>query len=121
MKTRRYNTGETVGKGHYWNFVTGDHVHITKGGVLPTGHKGHYYRLPAWLVIVTGPVVGLAFAIFLPLIGMVMTVAWAIKKLGHATESNLKKTMLFQWEPQASYFDGKGIKKEKGVDKQNTK
>jgi hypothetical protein len=51
----------------------------------------------AALAIAAGPVVGLIFAVFLPFIGIVMTVGMVGRKLGEAVADAAAGSMSFGW------------------------
>lgn len=65
---RKYRGGEWVPGGTYLNSKAWElHLVEGEGEYLPAGESVTYYRAPLPLVLVLGPVVGLAFVIFLPL------------------------------------------------------
>ncbi len=62
------NGGEMVRRGTYWNIMTGERVEITEErGRLPEG--GKYTSVHPAIILALGPVLGLAYAIFLPFMG----------------------------------------------------
>ena len=76
----KYNGGETVKAGFYWNRGTwGVELVPAEGGTLPGGDTTTYLRVPWPLLLVIAPVMGGAFAMFLPFIGIALLVqfAWA--------------------------------------------
>ena len=62
--------GERVKGGNYWNFSTGERVTIDAGGILPGGSSTTYYSAHPAIILLAGPVLGLAYAVFLPLSGL---------------------------------------------------
>ena len=67
----QHNGGSIVEGGIYWSRRAMEFVPVpASGGTLPGGHEDTYVRTPVLLVLVLGPVMGLAFAIFLPLSGI---------------------------------------------------
>lgn len=65
---RKYSAGQLVPSGMYWNKKTWELMQISEGGdYLPAGEGVAYYRVPLLLVLVVGPLGGLAFILFLPL------------------------------------------------------
>ncbi len=76
----KYNGGETVKAGFYWNRGTwGVELVPAGGGTLPGGDTTTYLRVPWPLLLVIAPVMGGASAMFLPFIGIALLVqfAWA--------------------------------------------
>jgi hypothetical protein len=63
-----YGPGAFAPSGTYLNRKTWGLVQIPEGGgYLSPGEGVTYYRLPLLVVLVLGPLVGLAFILFLPL------------------------------------------------------
>ncbi|HYT67342.1 MAG TPA: hypothetical protein VEL51_13030 [Vicinamibacterales bacterium] len=76
----KYTGGETVSAGFYWNGgAWGVELVPAEGGMLPGGNGAVYVRVPWPLLLVIAPVMGGAFAMFLPFIGIALLVqfAWA--------------------------------------------
>jgi hypothetical protein len=76
----KYNGGETVKAGFYWNRGTwGVELIPAEGGNLPGEAGTTYLRVPWPLLLVIAPVMGGAFAMFLPFIGIALLAqfAWA--------------------------------------------
>ena len=64
---KTYLPGQVVPSGVYWNRRSWDLVHIPpEGGALPEGGNAVYRELPILLLMTVGPMVGLAFVLFLP-------------------------------------------------------
>jgi hypothetical protein len=75
-----YRGGDTVKAGFYWNRgVWGAEVVPAGGGTLPGGGEKTYVRLPWPALLLVAPIMGGAFAMFLPFIGIAMLVqfGWA--------------------------------------------
>ena len=69
---KKYTAGEWTKAGAYWGLKTGEFVTVPRGGgLLPGDENRQYVKAPLGLVIVVGPVMGLLFLIFLPLLGIV--------------------------------------------------
>jgi hypothetical protein len=79
---RTYKGGETVKAGFYWNQVKwAAEVVPAPVGALP-GAEGTVYRRIAWpVLLVLAPLMGGAFAMFLPFIGVAMLVRVAAAKV----------------------------------------
>lgn len=64
---KKYHEGEALPTGMYLNRKGWDLVHIEEEGErVPEGEGAVYFGLPILLLMVVGPVVGLAFVLFLP-------------------------------------------------------
>lgn len=84
--------GETVGAGFYmdvadWNIETCSGA----GGVLPGDATKTYRKVPTVVLLVAAPLLGAAFAMFLPFIGLALVAqyfakqAWTFaREMGHA-------------------------------------
>ena len=73
-----YKGGETVKAGFYWHQAQwAAEVVPAAGGVLPGDGATAYRRIPWPALLVIAPVMGGAFAMFLPFIGLAMLVQWA--------------------------------------------
>jgi hypothetical protein len=78
----KHTGGDAVKKGFYGSIKrwTIELVQVD-GGRLPGGPDERYIKLPVLAVLVAAPIMGLAFAVFLPFIGFVMLGAFAWRKL----------------------------------------
>ena len=104
--------GQKVPTGTYWNMANGERVDLEQEGVLPGSGREMYLKAPAVLAIAAGPVVGLIFAVFLPFIGIVMTVSLVVQKLGAALSDAAAGSMSFGWRPIEAYLAGRKRRKE---------
>ncbi len=69
--------GERVNKGTYWNTSNGERVRMDGPGVLPGDASQAYLRFHPLALLVLGPILGLVYAIFMPLTAIVM-VFWVL-------------------------------------------
>jgi hypothetical protein len=71
---KRYNGGTKVKGGYYWNLKTWE-VRAVQGahGTLPGGEGDKFVHVALPVLFVVAPVMGGAFALFLPFIGFAMT------------------------------------------------
>ncbi len=75
---RRYLGGQQVLPGIYCSLSSGELLQRSiQDPVLPGDVDTRYIRLPAPIVLVVGPLMGLAFVVFLPLVGIVVPLAFA--------------------------------------------
>ena len=103
----KYNGGNRVGKGTYWNLTNGERIDISDEGTLPGDVKKTYYRMPAAAIIVAGPVLGLLYAAFLPFIGIAMLVKLVGQKAGGGVMEMVHSSASFGFRPSESYLAGK--------------
>ena len=104
--------GQTAAAGTYWNMMNGERVDLEQEGVLPGDRSATYIKAPTAAVLAAGPVLGLLFAVFLPLIGIVMSAALVGRKLGEALASAAAGSVSFGWRPIEAYLAGRKRKKE---------
>jgi hypothetical protein len=99
--------GQIVGAGNYWNFTTGERVHVRDSRTLPGDAETTYYRLPPLAMLLAAPLLGLAYAMFLPFIGIAMLITLIGRKLFGGVLDGLWKTAAFGWRPSEAYLLGR--------------
>ncbi len=106
-----FNGKQTVGGGYYVSMKTfGVEVVGDEGGVLPGDGAARYVRVPFPALFLIVPVVGLAFLMFLPAIGLFLVAkALVMKVTGHVAEgaSDLAATIAPDHATGAAYLTGK--------------
>jgi hypothetical protein len=71
----RYQGGTKVAGGYYWHVGSWEIATVREEtGTLPGTAKDRYLHAPLPVLFLAAPVMGLAFAIFLPFIGFAMPV-----------------------------------------------
>ena len=81
---KRYEGGDKVKKGTYLNLTTGEFLSLSaESSALPDPATTRYLSVPIGLVLVAGPVIGLAYIIFLPLAGIGSLVMLAAHKIAN--------------------------------------
>jgi hypothetical protein len=85
---KKYTGGDTVKPGFYWNRGKwGAEIVAPPGGALP-GEAGQvYYRIVWPVLLVAAPVMGGAFAMFLPFIGVAMFAQFLFRRVTGRVES----------------------------------
>jgi hypothetical protein len=106
------NGGHTVKAGTYWNMANGSKVQMEQEGVLPGSGTTRYIKAPVAVMLMAAPVIGLVFAVFLPFIGIVMTLSLIGKKLVDGVASAAAGSMSFGWRPIEAYLAGRKAKKD---------
>jgi len=81
---KRYRGTETVAPGVYFDARNIAFRSVTEDGPLPGTEAEEYRRVPTVALLVVGPVMGLAYIMFLPLAGFAM-LAWTLA--GKAVEA----------------------------------
>ncbi|OGW42454.1 MAG: hypothetical protein A2010_17310 [Nitrospirae bacterium GWD2_57_9] len=106
-----YKGGYKVQKGTYWDLANGERIDMNGEGILPGDRRTMFVKMPAAAVLLAGPVLGLLYAVFLPFIGIAMTLVLVGKKLVSGVVHVAVKSTSFGWRPIESYLDGKQRKK----------
>ena len=82
LKTR--NGGTQAPGGLYWHFGNWEIKALDgKEITLPGSPEERYVRIPTVALLVLGPVMGLAFAMFLPFIGFALLATQIVRKVAH--------------------------------------
>ncbi len=107
----RFNGGTKVGGGYYFNTSTWEFTTITGDfGTLPGDARVNYFHTPLLALFVAAPVMGLAFAIFLPFIGFALplyALGRAVLSTGKELAHEVAATVTPQWHPGEAYLAGK--------------
>lgn len=120
-----YSAGQTVGSGTYWDPETGKRIDLDAGGVLPGEGGGKYLRLPAGGVLPIAVVLGFAYVICLPFIGIATLLSvFFVPILGLASGvmvvsgkalgaffGMIGRSICFGWSPSRAYLTGKKRKR----------
>jgi len=104
---KRYRGTETVEPGLYFNVRQLSFKSIEERGPLPGGPEEVYRCVPTLALLVVGPMLGLAFVVFLPFIGFAM-VGWLLaEKAGRlAAEATRAAARVLRpgWEPSLAFL-----------------
>jgi len=103
----RYFGSEIVGPGVYFNPRQLSFKSINEEGPLPGSEAEEYRRVPTLALLVFGPMMGLVYIIFLPLIGFAM-VAWVglekARVLATSAVSATVRVLEPAWQPAMAFF-----------------
>jgi hypothetical protein len=104
---KRYQGNDTVEPGLYLNLRQLSFKSVDETAPLPGSPADTYRRVPMLALLLVGPVMGLAFVVFLPFIGFAM-VGWllaakAARLAGEATRAALRVARP-GWEPSLAFF-----------------
>jgi hypothetical protein len=105
------NGGQTAKAGTYWNLSNGNRVQMEQEGVLPGSVTTRYIKAHVAVMLMAAPVIGLVFAVFLPFIGIAMTLNLIGRKLVDGVASAAAGSMSFGWRPIEAYLAGRKQKK----------
>lgn len=124
---KRYLGGEVVPHGVYLKLKNWEYVQIHKGvPTLPGGEEVKYIKTPAPLMIVTAPMIGLAYIMFLPFTGVLGIAGYIAYKLGRGTQiigDRVFRPAAIGWQPGRAYLTKRGHRheEEKGTEGANGK
>jgi hypothetical protein len=91
----KYTAGDTVKAGFYWNRREwGAEIVPAAGGALPGNPGDAYYRIGWPVLLVAAPVMGGAFAMFLPFIGIALLVRFAAHAVTGRRESRRSEAQI---------------------------
>jgi len=101
--------GQRVKGGTYWSLSNGEFITIPEEyGVLPGGSELRYLRGPLPMVMVVGPLLGLAYIIFLPLVGFITLFVTVLGRLlvrgARAVGRATLQVVTEGWSPAVAYF-----------------
>jgi hypothetical protein len=101
---------DTVKSGYYFNSATWTITPVAQDGDrLPAG-AGTCHPVPTVVALLATPVLGLAFLVFLPFIGFLLTFKAALSPIAglvHGTAGSVAATMSPGWQPGEAHLTGK--------------
>lgn len=107
---KRYHGNEQVGPGIYFNARELAFRSVEDEGKLPGGEQEVWREVPALVMLIAGPVLGLVYVMFLPLIGFVMLGGLAAGWVGRQMLPALRaasRVLQPAWEPALAFL-GRG-------------
>lgn len=110
-----YKGGQKVGKGTYWDLKNGRRIDVTDEVALPGERTATYLKMSSGVMLLSGPIIGLIYVIFLPFIGIAVVATVAGRKIVEGMANLIGKSLSFGWRPKNAYLSGK--KKEKSKEK----
>ena len=102
-----YKGGNRVSRGTYWNLRKGLRVDVAEEDILPGDAASTFLRMPVAVMLLSGPVIGLLYAILLPIIGIATVAAFAGRSIARGTYNLFAKSISFGWQPKNAYLSGK--------------
>lgn len=99
--------GHAVGEGTFWNVTSGQRVDIKGNGVLPGDAESRYFKMSSPVLLALGPVIGLAYVVLLPVIGIVTVATLAAERAVRFLFNVIGRSLSFGWRPRTAYLSGK--------------
>jgi hypothetical protein len=109
-----YLGGNRAGAGTYWDVSTGHRIDITGEGVLPGENRTRYVKASSVVMLLFGPIIGLAYVVFLPIMGIATVTAMILQKVFGGMLNVGRNIVSFGWRPTEAYLAGKNKKKGNG-------
>jgi hypothetical protein len=107
MATKRIG-GTAAKTGFYWNLRKWEMTMVPKqGGILPGDATERYLKVPVLALLVVAPLMGAAYAMFLPFIGFAMLFTFLGKKalaMGRSGAVDVAATMTRDYRPGEAYL-----------------
>jgi hypothetical protein len=110
----KHTGGQTVGSGTYWDVMTGVRVDFDQEGTLPGGNGATYLKASSGAILLLGPILGLAYVVLMPIMGIVTALSLMVQKTLGGLFSLGKHIVSFGWRPSEAYLGGKNKKKNDG-------
>ncbi len=106
--TSNHFGGDRVSGGVYWSRKNKEFISVpSEGGRLGGCESDIYVKTPIWMVLLAGPLMGIAFAFFLPLSGLLVLVPILASKLRGAAAPGVAGIAASQLQPGLSYLEGR--------------
>ena len=109
---KRFQGGQSVVKGTYWNLKYGGLVEMKDEGFLPGSYDTRYYRIPFVFIPFLALALGGLYVFFLPVIMISMAVYLLGKRIFGGVLSQARRSVSFGWRPTEAYLAGKKKKVE---------
>ncbi len=107
----KHTGGQRAGSGTYWDVMTGVRVDLDEQDILPGGNGTTYFKTPSSAVLLLAPILGLAYVVVMPIMGIVTALALIVQKTLGGLFSLGKYCVTFGWRPTEAFLDGKNKKK----------
>ena len=87
---------------------------MVSAGVLAGNGTATYVRMSSAVMLLSGPVIGLLYAILMPFIGIATVATLAVREVLGGLYELVAKSIYFGWQPKNAYLAGKKHKKGEG-------
>lgn len=102
-----YKSGHKVGKGTYWDLSKGHRIDVEEECSLTGEPSATYLRMPAGMMLLAGPIIGLLYVLCVPFIGIATIMVLTTRKAANGVLSLIGKSLSFGWRPKEAYLSGK--------------
>ena len=102
----RHTGGQIVGSGTYWDVMTGVRVDFDQEGTLPGGNRATYLKASSGAILLLGPILGLAYVVLMPIMGIVTALSLMVQKTLGGLFSLGKHIVSFGLRPTEAYLGG---------------
>jgi hypothetical protein len=106
-----YKGGNRVGKGTYWDVVSGRRIDVVGEAVLAGGGATTYVKAPAGVALLSTPIIGLIYVVLMPFLGMTAIATIVGARVLRGIADGIGKSLTFGWRPSNAYLSGKKRKK----------
>ena len=106
----KHTGGQKVGSGTYWDVMSGLRVDFDQEGTLPGGNGATYLKASSSAILVLGPILGLAYVVLMPIMGIVTALSLMVQKTLGGVFSLGRNILSFGWRPSEAYLGGKNKK-----------
>lgn len=80
---KRYNGGDVVPPGFYWNLKQWEAQIVPRPcAALKDEPTSRYLRMPLVALLIVAPLMGAVYAFFLPFIGFALVIAYLVRRIG---------------------------------------
>lgn len=111
---KRFQGGQSVARGTYWNLKFGGLVEMKEEGFLPGSYDTRYYRIPFILIPFLALALGGLYVICLPVLMITMAVYLLGMRIFGGVLTQARRSVSFGWRPTEAYLAGKKKKVENG-------
>jgi hypothetical protein len=108
----RHTGGQRVGSGTYWDVMNGARVDFDQEGTLPGGNGATYLKASSGAILLLGPIIGLAYVVVLPILGIVTALSLMMQRTVGGLFSLGKYLFSFGWRPSEAFLSGKNKKQD---------
>ena len=106
----KHTGGQRVGSGTYWDVMNGTRVDFDQEGTLPGGDGTTYLKASSSAILLLGPILGLAYVVVLPILGIVTALSLMVQRTVGGLFSLGKYLFSFGWRPSEAFLGGKNKK-----------
>jgi len=103
----RYQGGNVARRGIYWEVGKGRTVEMAGRGVLTGDASSTFVRIPATLMALAAPVIGLLYVLLMPFAWMAALLVIIVKTVAVGLARMTARSLSFGWRPIEAYLAGR--------------